>query len=140
MKSPALFMFAVSCVVMPLPAAAQDFISGVHATSRELCDKAREQPDGLQTLFEEGNVVLTHRGIEGIEYNCEFLQVLPATRSPGFVVTALCQEPGYAYPETLVIMQSAEGELELTSSMDVGEDEESGNSGTYYLCEGVEMP
>ena len=40
----------------------------------------------LQTVIEAGNVILTARGIEGIEYNCEFLQVTKAPRSPAWLV------------------------------------------------------
>lgn len=133
----------VVCAVLTaaLPAHAADaFIEGVYAGSPELCETARASPDGLQKLFEEGNVVLTARGIEGIEYHCDFLDVRKGSRTPGWVATALCEEPGYAFPDLISIMPRGEGELELVSVRDAGGDEPSGNSGTYHLCAGVAEP
>ncbi len=124
-----------------IPAAAmgaEDFISGVYAPSPELCAAAKT--GGVQSIFEQGDVVLTARGILGIEYHCDFLQVLKAPRTPGFVVTALCEEPGLAFPDVLAIMPRGEGELELSSTADAAGGEPSMNSGLYHLCEGVAAP
>jgi hypothetical protein len=59
--------------------AADDFIKGVYVQSEELCANATKS--GLDSVLQEGNVILTARGIEGVEYNCEFLQVMKATRA-----------------------------------------------------------
>lgn len=135
---------AAMLAAMPGAAAAEDFITGVHAASPELCARALSSPDGLQSLLEDGNVILTARGIEGIEYHCDFLQVLPARRTPGFVVTALCEEPGFAFPDLIAIVPRGEGELELTAMSFGGgtgeEGEPSGNSGLFHRCEGVSRP
>ena len=83
--------------------AAEDFIKGVYLTSEDLCAQAKA--DSLQSVIEAGNLVLTSRGIESIEYNCEFVQVTKATRAPAWLVNAVCQEPGYLFPDVLSIVQ-----------------------------------
>ena len=117
---------------------AADFPVGVHVASPELCEAARA--GGLQAIFEDGYTVLTAAGFEGIEYHCDFVQVLAGKRTPGFVVTALCEEPGFAFPDLLAIVPRGEGELEVTSTLDAAGGEPSANSGTYHLCEGVALP
>ncbi|MBX3577897.1 MAG: hypothetical protein KF723_11855 [Rhizobiaceae bacterium] len=119
-----------------LPAAAQDMIKGVYARSPEQCTAAKAD---FQSFIENGEIVLTARGLEGIEFNCEFLDWKMATRSPGAVVTALCEEPGYAYPQVFAVMPRGEGELELTLAV-AEADGEATNAGLYYLCDGVTMP
>lgn len=119
------------------PALALEPIEGVYARSKEHCAAAKAD---FQAFVETGEVILTQRGIEGLEYNCEFLDWKFSSRAPGAVVTALCQEPGRAVPEILAIIQSNDTELELTT-IDTGRaDEETSNAGTYYLCEGVTRP
>ena len=56
-----------------------DFIKGVYLQTEELCAQAKK--DSLQTVLEAGNTMLSSRGIESIEYNCEFVQVTKATPS-----------------------------------------------------------
>ncbi len=130
----------VAGMLLAAPAAAQQaFIEGVYLRSVEQCEKARK--DGLQAVFGRGDVAMTARGIEGIEYHCDFLEVLRGNRSPGWRVSALCEEPGYAYPETLAVMPRGEGELELTAASDMrNEDENSGNSGMWFHCKDVPLP
>jgi hypothetical protein len=117
---------------------ADEFIKGVYVQSEELCANAKKS--GLEAVLEEGNVILTARGIEGTEYNCEFLQVMKAARSPGWVVTALCQEPGHAFPDTLSILPLSPGQLELSSVRVPQPDSVPGNDATYYSCEGISLP
>jgi hypothetical protein len=112
-------------------------IKGVYSRSQEQCAAAKQD---FQAFIENGETVLTPRGIEGIEYNCEFLDWKMATRSPGAIVTALCEEPGYAYPQVFAVMPRGEGELEFTLSLAEGASGEPGNAGMYYLCEGVSVP
>lgn len=131
-------LIAASILAWPGAAMSQEFPAGVYAATPELCEAART--GGAQAIFEDGNTVLTAEGFLGIEYHCDFLQVLPGKRTPGFVVTALCEEPGYAFPDMLAIMPRGEGELEVTSSLDAVGGEPSGNSGTYHLCEGLTLP
>ncbi|RUV49752.1 hypothetical protein EOB77_18205 [Mesorhizobium sp. M7A.F.Ca.MR.228.00.0.0] len=115
--------FCVSILVAASPAlAADDFIEGVYLQSEELCKQAKK--DTLQTLIDAGNIVLSAYGLQSVEYNCEFLQISKATASPSWAVTAICQEPGY-----LVSVRPVDDESEA-----------SGNSGSYYLCEGVALP
>lgn len=134
-----IFPPVMLAVASTMPAvAADDFIAGVYAQSEELCAQAGK--DGLQTVLEAGNVLLTARGFEGIEYHCEFLAVIKATRSAGWLANALCEEPGYAFPDMLSIMPRAEGQLEVTSVRVPDPDDPGGNGGTYFRCDGVEVP
>ncbi|WP_032899252.1 MULTISPECIES: hypothetical protein [Mesorhizobium] len=119
--------------------AADDFIEGVYLQSEELCTQAKK--DTLQTLIDAGNIVLSAHGLQSVEYNCEFLQVSKATASPSWAVTALCQEPGYVFPDVLSVTQMNEKQIDLVSVRPVNDESEaSGNSGSYYLCEGVALP
>lgn len=87
-QSLCLSMFVVASPAL----AADDFIEGVYLQSEDLCAQARK--DTLQTLIAAGNIVLSASGLQGVEYNCEFVQISKATRSPSWAVTAICQEPG----------------------------------------------
>lgn len=116
-----------------------DFIKGVHLASEELCAQAKKE--GLQTVIEAGNIVLTSRGLDSVEYNCEFLQVTKATRSPAWLVSAICQEPGYLFPDVLSVVQMNDTQVDIVSVRPAsGEEGDTGNSGSYYACPGVEMP
>ena len=130
---------AAALVLLPSAAlAADDFIKGVYLTSEELCTEAKA--DSLQSVIEAGNLILTARGIESIEYNCEFVQVTKATRSPAWLVNAVCQEPGYLFPDVLSVVQLNETQIELVSVTPVDPEIGGGNGGSYTLCEGVALP
>jgi hypothetical protein len=119
--------------------AADDFIEGVYLQSEALCAQAKK--DTLQTLIDAGNVVLSAHGLQGVEYNCEFVQISKATRSPSWAVTAICQEPGYVFPDVLSVTQMNPTQVDLVSVRPIDDESEaSGNSGSYYLCEGVAPP
>lgn len=121
-------------LVATMPTTAQDLIKGVYARSLEQCAAAKQD---FQAFVETGDIILTKDGLEGIEFNCEFLDWKAASRSPGAIVTALCEEPGYAYPQVFAIMQRGEDELELTLSAPESADGAPSNAGLYHLCEGV---
>lgn len=130
----------VSMFVAASPAlAADDFIEGVYLQSEELCAQARK--DTLQKLIDAGNVILSAHGLQGVEYTCEFVQISKATASPSWAVTAICQEPGYVFPDVLSVAQMNSKQIDLVSVRPVDDESEaSGNSGSYYLCEGVALP
>ncbi|PWJ89129.1 MULTISPECIES: hypothetical protein [Mesorhizobium] len=130
----------VSMLVAASPAlAADDFIEGVYLQSEELCKQAKK--DTLQTLIDAGNIVLSAHGLQGVEYNCEFLQVSKAAASPSWAVTAICQEPGYVFPDVLSVTQMNAKQVDLVSVRPVDDESEArGNSGSYYLCDGVALP
>jgi hypothetical protein len=121
-----------------LASAADDFINGVYLTSEELCAQAKA--DSLQSVIEGGNLILTAQGIESIEYNCEFVQVTKATRSPAWLVNAVCQEPGYLFPDVLSIVQMSPTQIDLVSVTPVDPESGGGNGGSYTLCDGVAPP
>jgi hypothetical protein len=130
---------AAALYVLPSVAlAADDFIKGVYLTSEDLCAQAKQ--DSLQTVIEGGNLLLTSRGIESIEYNCEFVQVTKATRAPAWLVNAVCQQPGYLFPDVLSIVEMTPTQLDLVSVTPADAESGGGNGGSYYLCEDVEPP
>ena len=134
-----LAAFQLMACAMPAMAADEPFINGVYLQSEELCQRA--QSETLQPVIEEGNIVLSERGLESIEYNCEFVQISRGTRAPAWAVTAICQEPGYVFPDVMSILELSPTQLDVVSVKLA--DPESGtidNSATYYLCDGVEMP
>jgi hypothetical protein len=133
--------FAAAAALSLLPSvasAADDFIKGVYLTSEDLCAQAKK--DSLQSVIEAGNTVLTSDGIESIEYNCEFVQVTKATRAPAWLVSAVCQEPGYLFPDVLSIVQLNATQIDLVSVTPVDPESGGGNGGSYYLCDGVAPP
>ncbi len=129
-------LIAAAFALLPSLAEAEALIKGVYVTSQELCAKAKK--DGIESVAEEGNLVLHANKIESIEYHCDFLDVKVAAET-GLLVSAYCEEPGHAQPDLMTITQRGEGELEVTSVTD-REDAPGTNSGLYYLCEGVTMP
>ena len=130
----------VSMLVATSPAlAADDFIEGVYLQSEDLCTQARKAT--LQSLIDAGNIVLSAHGLQGVEYNCEFVQISKATASPSWAVTAICQEPGYVFPDVLSVTQMSSTQIDLVSVRPADDESEAnGNSGSYYLCEGVALP
>jgi hypothetical protein len=120
------------------PALAEDFVKGVYLESEELCSQARTE--SLQAVLEAGNTMLTAHGIEGIEYNCEFVQVTKASRTPAWLVQAICEEPGYIQPDVLSLTQMNETQIDLVSVKPEDPENGGGNGGSYFLCEGVSAP
>lgn len=130
----------VSMLVAATPAAAAgDFIEGVYLQSQDLCAQARK--DSLQTVIDAGNTMLSARGLQGVEFSCEFLQATKASAFESWAVTALCREPGYVFPDMLAVTQAGPSQIDLVSVRPVDdESEQAGNSGSYYRCEGLALP
>ncbi|SIT60043.1 conserved exported hypothetical protein [Mesorhizobium prunaredense] len=133
------FLFiSVLSVASPAPAA-EDFIKGVYLQSEDLCAQAKK--DTLETLIDAGNIVLSARGLQSVEYDCEFLQITKATLSPSWAVTAICQEPGHVFPDVLSVTQMSAKQIDLVSVRPAEDESEGGsNSGSYFLCDGVALP
>lgn len=135
----ACFAFSIAILASGAPAAAEEsFIKGIYLQSEQLCTEAKR--DSLQTVIEAGNVVLTDRGLESIEYNCEFVSVTKATRAPAWFVDAICQEPGYLFPDVLSVTQMNDNQIDIVSAKPGDEESGGGNGGSYFLCDGVAMP
>lgn len=101
-------------------ALAQDAVKGLYMGSAELCAQAKK--DGLQSVIEANNMILTNRGFETIEFNCAFLQFTKHPRMPGgWVVTSMCEEPDNAYPEMFSIVERRPGELDVAALSEVRE-------------------
>ncbi|RWO02196.1 hypothetical protein [Mesorhizobium sp.] len=129
---------SVLSVASPAPAA-EDFIKGVYLQSEDLCAQAKKYT--LEALIDAGNIVLSARGLQSVEYDCEFLQITKATLSPSWAVTAICQEPGHVFPDVLSVTQLSPKQIDLVSVRPAeDESEASGNSGSFFLCDGVALP
>lgn len=138
MLRPAICLIAIGLSATSVLAEA-DFIKGVHLQTEALCASAKK--DGLQSVIEAGNVLLTSNGLESIEYNCEFVQIIKATRAPAWAVTAICQEPGYLFPDVLSVVQMSPTQIDIVSVRPVDEENgDSGNTGSYYFCPDVALP
>lgn len=129
----------VSALVVAGPALADDFIEGVYLQSEDLCAQAKK--DGVETVADGGNTVLSADGIQSVEYNCEFVQISKANGTPAWAVTAICSEPGYVFPDLLSITQLSPTQIDIVSVRPAGgEGDNAGNTGSYVLCEGLTMP
>lgn len=78
------------------PASADPFISGVYS-SEEGCPSADIHSKGEPTLIREGN-------LEAIEYYCEFVEVRSVFDGRGWLIDAVCNEPGFFFPQQMVVM------------------------------------
>jgi hypothetical protein len=130
---------ASAMLVMVAPVAAADLPKGVYLRSEDLCAQARKE--SLQAVIEAGNAMLSARGIDAIEYNCEFVQVTRASRIPTWLVDAVCQEPDYIWPDVLTVTERTAGQLDVVSvKLDEPESGAIDNGGTFFLCEGLTAP
>ena len=128
---------ALAMATMPA-LAADGFVQGVWLKTEEQCALAKKS--GIDAVFDAGDLALTAQGIEGLEFNCEFIDIRKASRAPGWLVTAFCQEPGYAFPDVLSVTELNETQLDLVSVKTVLPGEVPGNSGTWLKCDGVAVP
>lgn len=119
-------------------ASAEAFIQGLYLQSAELCEQAKKET--LQAVIEGGNILLTSKGLESIEYNCEFLQVTKANRAPAWLVHAICQEPGYVFPDVMSVTQMSPTQIDVVSVYGTSDEATPTNTASYELCEGVAAP
>ena len=129
------------------PAIAQDgFVKGVYS-SAEGCAALKAQKD-----VEGDFIFLSAEGFEGIEFNCQFVQVYPRKDLPGWTAIAFCEEPGFSYPGLFSLLPLSETTLfvgtpdtgvaddsEEEQAAEVTEEveEEEGLAGEYELCPGT---
>jgi hypothetical protein len=133
---------AVAALLVLAPAAASaadNFISGNYLKSEEICADAKK--NSLQKVLEDGNMVLSARGFDALEYNCAFVQVTNHRRQKKtWLATGICEEPGLMSPDVFSIIERQPGQLEVSSMRDNEGGDGDGLSGTYYRCDGVTLP
>lgn len=130
---------AVLLIPATVARAADSFITGVYLESAKICAEAKKS--SLDKVVADGNMMLTERGFETVEYNCAFVQVSAHPRQPkAWLVTAICEEPEHFSPDIFSIVERQAGQLEVSSMEDGDDAEEDGLSGTYHLCEGLKSP
>ena len=115
----------LSLAAQPVLAAGTDaFITGTYSTP-DGCDALAQNDKQSDALY------LTATGITGGEFHCDFVNVAARSGDPGWVATALCEEPGLSYPELISILPLEDKRLQLFASqiadVDVG--------GDYQRCD-----
>lgn len=108
-----------------LAAQAADFIGGTYSTESG-CLAAAHKEATNEFLY------LTAKGITGDEFACDFLSVVARSDKPGWVATALCEEPTISYPQLISIVPREDGRLQVAASQIADIDV----AGDYRQCEG----
>lgn len=120
---------AVALALITQPAIAADFISGTWSTA-----------DGCQALastdVESDALYLTATGIAGGAFHCDFVNVAERSGKPGWVATALCQEPGLSYPQLVSILPLEDGRMQVSASQISDVDV----AGDYQSCDESAKP
>jgi len=106
-----------------LAAQAADFISGTYSTEDGCQAMAKKEAQG-EYLY------LKASGVTGDQFQCDFLSVASRASKPGWVATALCQEPTISYPELVSIVPLEDGRLQVAASQIADIDV----SGDYQKC------
>ena len=130
MRSKLVFRAALAALALAtqpmLTARAADFISGTYS-SESGCQAAAHKEATNEFLY------LTAKGITGDEFGCDFLNVLArGGDKPGWVATALCEEPTISYPQLISIVPREDGRLQVAASQIADID----IAGDYQQCEG----
>jgi hypothetical protein len=119
-------LVGLALMVQPMLAAqAADFITGTYSTESGCQAAARKAATG-EFLY------LTAKGITGDEFSCDFLTVAARSDKPGWVATALCEEPTLSYPQLISIVPREDGRLQVAASQIADVDV----AGDYQQCEG----
>lgn len=143
----ALLLSTISVLLTTVADAQQphDFTKGVYASTEKGC--AALAKDGLSAVQDGEFLALTSEGVEGLEYNCEFLNLSSASGGSAWVATAFCQVPGMAYPDLVSVSPLTEDSLLVTflSEFNSGREEVQpaatateeapiSEEGEYYFC------
>ena len=100
-------------------------LTGDVQDAQDLCQEAKTA--SLDKVVQEGNLVLTAKGLRGTDYDCGFAQVLKAPNAKGWIATAFCHESSGDFPDLLSISQADDGSLSVVSvygnSTETGEDD-----------------
>ena len=78
--------------------------------------------------------LLTTEGLEALEYNCEFVEIRSVYDGRGWLIDAVCNEPGFFFPQQMVVMaevNDGRGPSVLRMSDDRGPDSQEYK---FYRC------
>lgn len=145
----ALLLSTISALLTTVAGAQgpHDFTKGVYASTEKGC--AALAKDGLSAVQDGEFLALTSEGVEGLEYNCEFLNLSSASGGSAWVASAFCQEPGFAYPDLVSVSALTEDSLMVTFLSEVNSgreqvqpeatptEEAPVSEGEYYFCANV---
>lgn len=108
-------------------AAEAPFVDGTYATKAG-CDwlaKAQSARDP-----EKRPVTMERDGFWGLEWNCQFAQLVEHEKNAAWVAILFCEEPGYPYPDMAVIRRDGDGGF----IVNFGSDQRKPSSTTYRKC------
>ncbi len=98
--------------------AEEPFGMNVWLASPQLCQEAKAA-GSLQKILDDGNLVLTAKGLRGADFRCGFVQVLKAPDIDAWVATALCrQDAAGDFPNVYSISRGSNGKLTLVTVYD----------------------
>jgi hypothetical protein len=93
-------------------ASGQELPEGTYASSKEGCTKLKEK-----TVKELGQdldfTVFSKKSVDANGQHCDFVSVTPRNAT-SWLATALCEEPGYTFPDLFAIVQKKSGDLSVT--------------------------
>jgi hypothetical protein len=93
-------------------ATAQGLPEGTFASTREGCDKLKQNnAGGLGDDFDF--TILNKTGFNAGSQRCDFVTVT-ARNATSWLATAFCEEPGYTYPDLFAILEKKNGDLSVT--------------------------
>ena len=110
-------------LALAAPALAQEDVavvdrSKVYASRPEGC--AALEGKGLDAFGDIDFQTLTFTdGILGNEFHCSFYDIKSLPNSPNLLVEAVCEEPGFLYPDLIAISPWDENTVQVVSSYDL---------------------
>lgn len=89
----------------------------LHVTDPAACQKLED--DGIDALFELGFAALSFTdGIQTIESSCHFFDVKAKEGNDFLFVSAVCENPGEIYPDTLAVTPFDADTVQVVSAHD----------------------
>jgi len=90
----------------------------VYVSKPEACDALKSK--GVAAFDDLGFTAMTLAdGIQGMEFHCGFFDVKSKPDSNALLVEAICEEPGFMYPDLIAIGPWDENTIQVVSSHDL---------------------
>lgn len=92
--------------------------SKVYVSTPDAC--AALQSKGVEAFNDLDFTALTFKdGIQGMEFHCDFYDVKARPNSSAVLVEAICEEPGFMYPDLIAIAPWDDKTIQVSSSYDL---------------------
>ncbi|SFV31124.1 hypothetical protein SAMN05216456_1239 [Devosia crocina] len=90
----------------------------IHVSNAEACGLIEEK--GIDAFMDLDFLVLDFtKGIESMEFHCNFFDVKSREGSAHLFIDAICEIPGEIYPDILAVTPYSETEVQVASSADI---------------------